>query len=73
MLSMEHLPGVEVSFTEAHQELNRIQQSREFRASKRCFDFLHYIVTRTLSGEESGWSCLAARPPMSQAMTQRFA
>ena len=52
MLSMEHLPGVEVSFTEAHQELNRIQQSREFRASKRCFDFLHYIVTRTLSGEE---------------------
>ena len=32
MLSMEHLPGVEVSFTEAHQELNRIQQSREFRA-----------------------------------------
>ena len=34
-------------------ELNRILQSHEFCTSKRCVDFLRYIVERTLAGQQS--------------------
>ena len=48
---MEHRLGVEVTPAEVLDEMNRIQESREFRASKRCFEFLHYVVKRTLDGQ----------------------
>jgi hypothetical protein len=35
-------------------ELQRILASPLFQGSKRCYDFLHYIVTRTLEGELDG-------------------
>jgi hypothetical protein len=35
-------------------ELRRILESREFRASKRCQEFLEYVVAATLSGKADG-------------------
>jgi hypothetical protein len=48
---MEHRLGVEVTPAEVLDEMNRIEESREFRASKRCFEFLHYVVERKLNGQ----------------------
>jgi len=44
-------PGVEVTPSEVWIEMTRIQQSKEFRSTRRCYEFLSYVVERALNGQ----------------------